>query len=119
MKCDVMKLCLTLIATFACALLPCRTARGTLESTEGPMGLARAFFFAGARNVIATLWPLSDKASVELMREFYRNYLQGQSAREALRMAKLKMLGTPWAHPYYWASLTLYGASKPHSPALR
>lgn len=100
-------------------LSACRTARGTLESTEGPMGLARAFFFAGARNVIATLWPLSDKASVELMREFYRNYLQGQSAREALRMAKLKMLGTPWAHPYYWASLTLYGASKPHSPALR
>lgn len=99
-------------------LSACRTARGTLESTEGPMGLARAFFFAGARNVLATLWPLNDKASVVLVREFYRCYLQGQSARESLRSAKLKMLGTPWAHPYYWASLTLYGASKSHSPAL-
>lgn len=91
-------------------LSACHTARGTLENTEGPMGLARAFFFAGARAVLATLWPLSDKAAVALMGEFYRNYLQGLQARDALRLAKLKMLGTPWAHPYYWAALTLYGA---------
>ena len=100
-------------------LSACQTARGTLEDTEGPMGLARAFFFAGARTVLATLWPLSDRAAVALMREFYRNYLRGQPAREALRLAKLKMLDTPWAHPYYWAALTLYGASKSNSPAYR
>lgn len=90
-------------------LSACQTARGFIENAEGPMGLARAFFFSGARAVLATLWPISDKAVVLLMREFYRHYLRGDHPGEALRLAKMKMLGTAWSHPYYWAALTLYG----------
>jgi len=93
-------------------LSACQTARGFLESAEGPMGLARAFFFSGARAVLAALWPISDKAALYLMREFYRNHLSGQHPGEALRLAKIRMLETAWNHPYYWAALTIQGNPK-------
>ncbi len=90
-------------------LSACQTARGSLEYAEGPMGLARSFFFSGARAVLATLWPVADKAGLILTREFYRQYFSGQSAGEALRLAKMKMIGSSWSHPYYWAGYALNG----------
>jgi CHAT domain-containing protein len=95
-------------------LSACQTAGGALEQREGPMGITRAFFFSGAKAVLSTLWPVSDRAAAYLMREFYGNYLQGQSLDEALRAAKIKMLRTAWAHPYYWAALMLHGRSSTH-----
>jgi CHAT domain-containing protein/tetratricopeptide (TPR) repeat protein len=95
-------------------LSACQTAGGALEQKEGPMGMTRAFFFSGAKAVLSTLWPVSDRAAAYLMREFYRNYLQGQSLDEALRAAKITMLHTAWAHPYYWAALMLHGRSSTH-----
>jgi CHAT domain-containing protein len=95
-------------------LSACQTACGALEQKEGPMGITRAFFFSGAKAVLSTLWPVSDKAAAYLMEEFYRNYLRGQSFDKALRLAKLKMLDSAWAHPYYWAALTLHGRSNTH-----
>jgi CHAT domain-containing protein len=90
-------------------LSACRTARGLLERAEGPMGIARSFFFAGARSVLASLWPINDKPAVVFMREFYGNLLAGRTAKEALRLAKLTLLRSPWSHPYYWASFVLIG----------
>jgi len=90
-------------------LSACRTARGRLELAEGPMGISRSFFFAGARSVLASLWPVNDKPAVILMREFYRNLLAGRPAKEALRLAKLSLLRSSWGHPYYWASFVLIG----------
>jgi CHAT domain-containing protein/Flp pilus assembly protein TadD len=90
-------------------LSACQTAQGILENAEGPMGLARSFFFAGARSVMASLWPINDQATVFFMHEFYRNLLSGFAADEALRLAKMKMLRTSWRHPFYWASFLLSG----------
>jgi len=90
-------------------LSACRTARGLLEQAEGPMGIARSFFFTGARSVLATLWSINDKPAVVFMREFYRNFLAGGTAKEALRLAKLTLLRSSWSHPYYWASFVLIG----------
>jgi CHAT domain-containing protein len=90
-------------------LSACQTARGRLEDTEGPMALARPFFFAGARSVIASLWQINDRATVQFMGEFYRSLVLGQTKAESLRAAKLRMLGSAWAHPYYWAGFLLQG----------
>ncbi len=90
-------------------LSACQTGKGPLERSEGPMGLARPFFFAGARSVIASLWPINDKASVVFMREFYSRLKGGYPANEALRGAKRKMLSSKWRHPFYWASFMLQG----------
>jgi tetratricopeptide (TPR) repeat protein len=90
-------------------LSACRTAGGRLEPAEGPMGLARSFFFSGTRSVLASLWPVNDKAAVDLMREFYRRFLAGNTAAEALRLAKTKLLKTSRNHPFYWAGFVLIG----------
>jgi CHAT domain-containing protein/Flp pilus assembly protein TadD len=90
-------------------LSACQTAAGRLERSEGPMGLARPFFFAGARSVIASLWPINDKSTVTFMHDFYSDLVQGQPTVDALRNAKTKMLKSPWTHPYYWASFLLQG----------
>ena len=90
-------------------LSACQTAAGRLERSEGPMGLARPFFFAGARSVIASLWPINDKSTVIFMHDFYSYLVGGSPAVEALRGAKTKMLKSPWAHPFYWASFLYQG----------
>ena len=48
-------------------LSACRTSRGYIEDGEGAMGLARAFFYAGARSVVSSLWEVSDRAAAEIM----------------------------------------------------
>jgi CHAT domain-containing protein len=90
-------------------LSACQTGKGPLERSEGPMGLARPFFFAGARSVLASLWPVNDQASVVFMREFYSRLRGGSSASEALSGAKRKMLRSKWKHPFFWASFMLQG----------
>lgn len=90
-------------------LSACQTAKGLLETAEGPMALTRPFFFAGARSLVASLWQINDEATVHFMREFYRNLLLGCSKSEALRSAKLWMLRSAWHHPFYWASFMLQG----------
>ena len=90
-------------------LSACQTARGRLEDSEGPMALARPFFFAGARSVVASLWQINDRATVRFMGEFYRSLALGRTKAASLRAAKLRMLGSAWAHPFYWAAFLLQG----------
>ena len=90
-------------------LSACQTAAGRLERSEGLMGLARPFFFAGARSVIASLWPINDESTVTFMHDFYTHLVGGHPAGEALRDAKIKMLKSPRAHPFYWASFLFQG----------
>ena len=90
-------------------LSACQTGKGFLEKEEGVMSLARPFFIAGARSVIASLWPINDKSTAGLMKEFYRSILKGRSFNEALRCAKLKMIRSAWAHPFYWSAFILQG----------
>ncbi len=90
-------------------LSACQTGKGLLVGSEGLLGVARPFFFAGARSVIASLWTLNDQAAVVFMGEFYKGLIGGQTANEALRDAKKKMLGSKWAHPFFWAAFMLQG----------
>jgi len=92
-------------------LSACQAGNGIMERAEGPMGLARPFFYAGARSVIASLWPINDKTTVFFMKEFYRNLVEGRSVGKALQMAKIWMLNSTWSHPFYWAGFILNGDS--------
>jgi CHAT domain-containing protein/tetratricopeptide (TPR) repeat protein len=74
------------------------------------VGLVRAFLTAGARQVLATLWPVEDRATAVLMERFYKRYAADGDARHALTMAQRSMLASPGtAGPYYWAGFQLAG----------
>jgi CHAT domain-containing protein len=92
-------------------LSACQTALGKELRGEGLLGLARAFMYAGAPRVIASLWQVADSATTDLMTSFYQSLLRERvPASEALRTAKLRLLRNPLrAAPYYWAGFTLEG----------
>ena len=94
----------------------CSTARGLARSGEGMMGLQYAFRAAGARSVLATLWQVEDRATVDLMDQFYLNLSQGLSRGDALRQAQLTYLSQNdgrKASPFFWAAPVLYGDVSP------
>lgn len=92
----------------------CETALGAsavsgLVPGEDYATLARAFLYAGARNVIATLWRVEDRGAAEFAARFYRHF-PGVPAAEALALAQRDMLAEPkWRAPYYWAGYVLSG----------
>jgi CHAT domain-containing protein/tetratricopeptide (TPR) repeat protein len=90
-------------------LSACQTGYGSLEKSEGLLGLNRTFFHAGARAVLSSLWPINDRSTAVFMSDFYRLLAQGDDKSTALRKAKLKMLGSSRSHPFYWAGFVLHG----------
>jgi CHAT domain-containing protein len=93
-------------------LSACESALGANVRGEGLLGLARAFFQAGARRLVASLWKVADCSAAELSAELFRR-LRAPAATdeaEALRRAKLRLLAQPGrAHPYHWAPFVLVG----------
>lgn len=91
-------------------LSSCESGVGKLLGGEGMLGLNRSFVYAGVPNVIFSLWKVYDEATGQMMTEFYKNTLDGQSYSTALRTAKLKMLENPaTAVPDIWAAFLLVG----------
>lgn len=92
-------------------LSACETGLGREIRGEGLMGLSQAFFSAGSRQVLASLWTVDDRATALLMEEFYRNLLvERLSASAALSRAQLWMQNQErWQDPYYWAGFVLQG----------
>jgi CHAT domain-containing protein len=92
-------------------LSACRTGLGRELAGEGLIGLVRAFMYAGARRVVASLWKVDDEATGELMVRFYRGMFERHLApAAALREAQLEIRAIPrWSHPFYWAGFVLYG----------
>lgn len=86
----------------------CRGAGTRTLSGEGLVGFAWAFFEAGARNVVTSLWDVNDRSTAGFMGHFYAAVDSGQPYPAALRGAKLKLLRTQYRKPYYWAPFQLY-----------
>ncbi len=77
----------------------CETALGTEVPGEGLLGLTRAFQWAGARSVVASLWRVSDRATAAFMDRFYHHLRTGEPVAEALRQARQEMVSGPVAPP--------------------
>jgi CHAT domain-containing protein len=80
---------------------------------EGLVGLSWAFLSAGAHNVIAGLWEVSNASTPQLMDELYKNLRTGQDPASALRNAKLTLVHSSgnYRKPFYWAPFLLYAGS--------
>lgn len=89
-------------------LSACRTAGGALIGGEGVQGLTAPLLAAGARAVVATLWPIGDRRTTRLVEDLYRGMAKGATVGEALRQAKLTALARG-ERPAVWAAFTLVG----------
>lgn len=101
----------------------CSTALGKEATGEGLIGLTRAFQYAGARSVLASLWSVADESTAVLMDRFYRRLRSGSPPDEALRAAQLDLFGAPLElegpgderhtldarHPFHWAAFEVIG----------
>ena len=87
----------------------CHSAQGKVSS-EGVVGIARAFLGAGARSVLVALWSIDDEATVEFMRSFYQNLKDGNSASVSLNRAmKCLRESENFNAPRFWAPFVLIG----------
>jgi CHAT domain-containing protein len=99
-------------------LSACNTAAGNTQNAEALSGLARAFFYAGARALLVSHWSVSSEATVSLITHavgaISRDKKLGRA--EALRRAMLSMIdkGKPHeSHPAYWAPFVVVGEGAP------
>ncbi len=100
-----MKLRADLVVLNACGSAVCR---------KGSPGFASAmpagFLGAGAKNILATLWNITDKFAGRFMVIFYRKWLSGMSFSCALRETKIEMIESrETALPTLWAAWVLIG----------
>ncbi len=104
-------------------LSACNTAADDGSGSEAVSGLGRAFFYAGAKSILVSHWPVHSLATTELMSRLFATYsTRDQIYRSvALQDARLHLLrnavfeesdGTPlysYAHPIFWAPFILVG----------
>ncbi len=93
-------------------LSSCNTARGKILAGEGVVGLHYGFRALGAQSLLATRWPVDDRAFATLISHFYSELASGVGKDEALRRAQLQYLESapPSAlSPFFWAAPMLYG----------
>lgn len=124
---------LELRAVDLAVLSACQTAEGAVRGYEGKFGLERAFFVAGVKTFVGSLWHVDDRATSEFMARFYTKLRDGMEKSEALRQTKLDFVSGSVAlskskgergiglkkrtvknaqaltHPYYWAAFILSG----------
>lgn len=89
-------------------LSACDGALGAPQPGDEMMALARAFFYAGARSVVASLWPVEDEATSQLMQRFNQHLAAGTSTTRALCAAQLELMAAGYA-PYQWAAFSTIG----------
>jgi len=104
-------------------LSACNTAAADGSGAEAVSGLGRGFFYAGARAVLATHWPVETVSARELVSRLFERYARDPrlTRAKALRLAMLELIdkgialderGRPeysYAHPAFWAPYALYG----------
>lgn len=99
---------MTLTQTDLIVLSACDTQLGAQSQGDDIVGLNRAFIYAGASTVIASLWTVDDRATCLLMRSFYTHLKRGNGKAEALRKAQSETR-RQYPSPYYWAAFVLTG----------
>jgi len=100
-------------------LSACNTGTGDGGGSQGLSGLARAFFYAGARNLLASYWPVNDEVAARLtvrtiaLRQADSGLSRAGAFQQAMREVRddtsHDTAQTSWSHPAFWAPFTLIG----------
>lgn len=95
-------------------LSACETGVGQIMTGEGTLSLARGFQYAGAQNLLFSLWKVNDKATAQLMGDFYKNLKDTSSKTISLQQAQQtylndKTIANVKKSPYYWGAFVYYG----------
>ncbi|HEY6907626.1 MAG TPA: CHAT domain-containing protein, partial [Ignavibacteriaceae bacterium] len=90
-------------------LSSCNSGLGSVDESEGILGLTKAFFEAGSKSVVVSLWDVNDKYTSKLMTLFYEKLSMGYDKSKALRLAKIEFIQKYSPDPYYWAAFVLSG----------
>jgi CHAT domain-containing protein len=92
-------------------LSACETGLGDLQIGEGVYGLQRAFLVAGAKNLIMSLFKVSDEATQQLMVTFYKKWLESGNLRQSFIEAK-KEIRYEYGDPIYWGPFIMMGMDR-------
>lgn len=91
----------------------CNSGNGKLLPGDGVDGFVRELHLSGVPATISNQWEVDDKASNELLFNFYREFKNGSNSSEALRTVKLSQIknapSSELGAPYYWAGNRLVG----------
>lgn len=90
-------------------LSACETGRSEIAGGDEMLGLARGFLSAGARGLIMSLWNVSDRHTIGLMRRFYSEMQRTHNAQASLQSTQVEMLARG-LHPYFWAPFCYIGS---------
>jgi CHAT domain-containing protein len=90
-------------------LSSCNSGLGRIDESEGIIGMSKAFFEAGAKSIVVSLWEVNDKYTSRLMTLFYKKLSNGLDKSEALRQAKIEFIKEYSPNPYYWGAFVLSG----------
>jgi CHAT domain-containing protein len=102
-------------------LSACNTASSDGKAAEGVSGLGRAFFYAGAKALLVSHWPVETVSARLLTTEIFRRQTMNASLSraEAMRQSSLALMGQirdgppssaySYAHPMFWAPFVVVG----------
>ena len=107
-------------------LSACNTGAADGAGAEAVSGLGRAFFYAGTRAILVSMWPVETISARELTTGLFRYQQKDKmlSRSKALRKSMLDLIEGPgladdatgkiiasYAHPLFWAPFILVGDS--------
>ena len=105
-------------------LSACNTGASEGGGTEALTGLGRAFFYAGTRSVLASMWPVETTSAKKLVSDIFRNQRSDKtlSRAGALRKSMIGLIDdstlidqatgniiASYAHPLFWAPFVMVG----------
>lgn len=95
-------------------LSACQTGVGLVKQGEGVLGLASAFFAAGTKALIVSMWSVSDDATSKFMINMYKEVREKNiDFKTAMKNTRQKFIngdfGEEYKKPYYWAPFVYYG----------
>ncbi len=92
-------------------LSACETGLGSVSNGDDVVGLTRGFLYAGAQNVVGSLWEVDDDATAELAKIMYASMRGGTSVSKALSQAQDQLIKKK-PHPFFWAAFINTGTGR-------
>ncbi|MBK9163797.1 MAG: CHAT domain-containing protein [Acidobacteria bacterium] len=89
-------------------LSACETGRSEIAGGDEMLGLARGFLSAGAGSLIISLWNVSDRHTIDLMRSFYSEMQRTSDPGASLQKTQIALV-SEGLHPYFWAPFCYIG----------